>query len=181
MKLTVTIPPAQLRDFIPSAETLAEAMGQGIETLLRAHLHARDRARPPRGNMPKSSFYANAADTIDTRIEGASATVEIGQTGVSLHYYGGVIYPTGGRKALAIPKHPAVHDEKPSTFDPGRTRLTLVWNKMKKVGVLKSKDAGEVFFLLIPRASIPADETVLPNDNDIAQAAIAEAERLIKK
>jgi hypothetical protein len=52
---------------------------------------------------------------------------------------------------------------------------------MKKAGVLKSKDAGEVFFLLIPRATIPADETVLPNDNDIAQAAIAEAERLIKK
>ncbi len=175
MKLTI-VPPI---DALPADEELADMARSGIEELFKNHLLARNDSRPSRGTMPKSSFYAHAAESVTSSIDGNVAEITIGQKGVALHYYGGVILPTNGRKALAIPKHPAVHDEKPSTFDPSRQILALVWQKGKSAGVLKHKETNEVYFLLIPRATIPADETVLPTESATYEAAAKAMESIL--
>ena len=175
MKLTI-VPPI---DALPADEELADKARSGIEELFKNHLLTRNNSRPTRGAMPKSNFYADAAESVTSSIDGNIAEITIGQKGVALHYYGGIILPTNGRKALAIPKHPAVHDEKPSAFDPSRQILALVWGKGKSAGVLKHKETNEVYFLLIPRATIPADETVLPTESATYEAATQAMESIL--
>lgn len=76
-----------------------------------------------------------------------------------------------GAKALAIPKHPAVHNQKPSEMDPSRQILKLIWPKGKSAGTLRHKDSGEVYFLLVSKANIPADRSVLPTEAAMQDAA----------
>lgn len=169
MKLKLTFhPPASL---LPPAEELADAGRFGIEALLRRHLRERHDSRPPRGAMPRSSYWDEAASSVRSSVSGNSALIWIDQVGVALHFYGGIVLPTNGRKSLAIPKHPAVHDEKPSAFDPSRQILSLVWPKGKKAGTLRHKQSGAVYYLLVPRAKIRPDETVLPTEEKMLDAA----------
>ena len=112
-------------------------------------------------------------------VEGAKAVVEVGAEadGAALHYYGGIVYPKQGKKALAIPVNPAVWDRKPSEFDPDRSRLSLAWPKGATAGTLRDKKTDEVYYLLVAKATMKADPTVLPDDNTIASAVLAEIER----
>lgn len=169
MNLKFTIPTVD--DLLPRAEELADAWRFGIEVLIKKHLIARDESRPPNGLMPKSGFYANAAGAVRSSSSGNKAVVEIDQKGVALHFYGGIILPTNGHKALSIPKHPAVHDKKPSEFDPSRQILSLVWPKGNSAGTLRHKESGAVYYLLIPKATIPADPSVLPSEAEMLDAA----------
>lgn len=84
-----------------------------------------------------------------------------------------------GAKALAIPKHPAVHDQKPSEMDPSRQILKLIWPKGKSAGTLRHKDSGEVYFLLVSKANIPADRSVLPTEAAMQDAATKAMESII--
>lgn len=177
MTLKIHISPAV--DVLPPAEELADAGRFGIEVLVKNHLLARNDSRSSRGTMPKSSYYAHAAESVSSSVKGNKAEVTINQRGVALHYYGGIVLPTNGRKALAIPKHPAVHDEKPSTFDPSRQILKLIWPKGSSSGTLRHKNSGEVYFLLISKANIPADRSVLPTEAAMHEAATKNMESII--
>lgn len=169
MNLKFTIPTVD--DILPRAEELADAWRFGIEVLIKKHLIARDESRPPNGLMPKSGFYTNAAGAVRSSSSGNKAVVEIDQKGVALHFYGGIVLPTNGHKALSIPKHPAVHNKKPSEFDPSRQILSLVWPKGNSAGTLRHKESGAVYYLLIPKATIPADPSVLPSEAEMLDAA----------
>ena len=177
--MTVTIHIDVPRDVLPSAEELADAGRQGMEVLVKEHLLARNESRPKRGLMPKSNYYADAAKAVTSTVSGKRAEVVIDQTGISLHYYGGIVLPTKGR-ALAIPKHPAVHDQKPSEMDPARRLLQCVWPKGKNIGVLKNKATDEIYYLLIKKASIPADKTVIPTEEALHEAAKKAINSIIK-
>jgi hypothetical protein len=177
MTLKIHISPAV--DVLPPAEELADAGRYGIEVLVKNHLIARNGSRPQRGAMPKSNFYANAARSVTSSVNGNKAEVTINQLGVALHYYGGIVLPTNGRKALAIPKHPAVHDQKPSEMDPSRQILKLIWPKGSSAGTLRHKDSGEVYFLLVSKANIPADRSVLPTEAAMQDAATKAMESII--
>lgn len=170
MTLKIHISPAV--DVLPPAEELADAGRSGVEVLVKNHLIARNGSRPQRGAMPKTNFYDDAARSVTSRVNGNKAEVTINQVGVALHYYGGIVLPTNGRKALAIPKHPAVHDEKPSGMDPSRQILKLIWPKGKSAGTLRHKDSGEIYYLLVSKANIPADRSVLPTEAAMHEAAV---------
>jgi hypothetical protein len=175
MKLTVTIPPAQLRDFIPSAETLAEAMGQGVFTLVKGHLAARNGRTSRRAGFPKSHYWAEAAKAVrGPTVSGSTATIEIDKEGVALHYYGGTVKPK--KKALAIPLSPLVADIWPSEAP---SNLDLFWPKNSPHGFLKDSNTSELLYLLVPHVRITADPTVLPEEGKIAAAALDAAESLL--
>lgn len=172
LALKVHIPP----DLIIDSHTAAEAAERGVFNCVRAHLDRRNETAKHRDGMPRSNYWATRP--VASHVEGAKAVVEVGaeSDGAALHYYGGIVYPKQGKKALAIPVNPAVWDRKPSEFDPDRSRLSLAWPKGATAGTLRDKKTDEVYYLLVAKATIKADPTVLPDDNEIVNAAIAAIE-----
>ena len=172
MQLRIVIPPnAELP--IPDDRTLAEAGARGMMNLIYSHLIRRNSSSRRRAGMPKSDYWADAADSMKVEPGGSpsSATVTIDKEGAALHYYGGTVYPTGGKKALAMPVNPAVWDQWPAEFDPSREKLSLVWPKGSKTGTLRDKDTGEPYYILMAHATIPADRSVLPEEDALHSAA----------
>ena len=163
-----------LGDMVPDSREASQAAARGIHRLVVRHLRARNMSRPARENgMGHSNYWSIAADA--TRVEGNVVTVS--KEGAALHYYGGTVLPRAGKKALAIPKHPKVSDQNPKEFDPSRTLMRLVWKKGKKAGTLRDAKTGDILYLLVPKAKIHADPTVLPDDDkmiDAARAAISD-------
>lgn len=180
MRIPITIamkPNAELP--LPDTRTLAEAGAAGMMDLIYNHLIRRNSTSRHRAGMPKSDYWADAADSMQVNVEGGKGVVTIDKEGAALHYYGGVVYPTGGRKALAIPVHPAVWDQRPAEFDPSREKLSLVWPKGEKTGTLREKDTNEPYYILVAHATIPADRSVLPDDNALSDAARAAMESIL--
>lgn len=162
MKLVV-VPPVRIDAL--NEEFLAQAAARGILDLTREHLRARN-ARSSSGVMPKSNYYADAAESVTVGTDKNSATVTIDKEGVALHYYGGTVKPK--KKALAIPKSPIVAGVWPSEMGGD---LDLVWPKGKKSGTLRDKVSGEILYLLVPKVTIRADRSVLPSDEAYYAAA----------
>ena len=176
MRLTINIP--QNNDFLPPPRELAQAGGRGISNIVKRHLVDRDRASSPAAGMPRTGYYGDAANSVTTEMNGSVSVVTIHKEGVALHYYGGVVYPTSGHKALAIPQVPAAAGRRPAEIDPSRQQLALVWPKGATAGTLRDKETDDVWYLLVAKATIPADQTVLPTESamtDAANAAIGRA------
>lgn len=184
MHLTIEIPPAQLRDVLPSERELAQAAGEGVRDCIRRHLTDRNmHTAPNRHGLPHSNYWHKAANTVKVEPQGGSRTIvsigaenddpnEPGQ-GVALHYFGGVVYPTGGRKALAIPISTEVAGKNPREVNKLTDGIALVWPKNSSHGFLKDEDTNELLWLLIPKATIKADPTVLPTEDEMRDAGIA--------
>ena len=184
MHLTIEIPPAQLRDVLPSERELAQAAGEGVRDCIRRHLTDRNmHTEPNRHGLPHSNYWHKAANTVKVEPQGGSRTIvsvgtesddpnEPGQ-GVALHYFGGVVYPSGGRKALAIPISTEVAGKNPREVNKLTDGIALVWPKNSSHGFLKDEGTSELLWLLIPKATIKADPTVLPTEDEMRDAGIA--------
>lgn len=167
MILTLKIRP---EDFLPPARVLAEAAGRGVSNAVKRRLVERD-SQGRRDGLPRQGYWGDAASGVTTAVAGAHATITIHKEGVALHYYGGVVYPTAGHKALAIPKSAATVGKRPAEFDPSRIKLALVWPKGKSTGTLRDKTTGDVVYLLVPKATIAPDPAVIPDDTALLDAA----------
>ena len=178
MQLTIKIPPAQLRDILPSERELAEAAGRGVSNIVKRHLVERDR-RGRSDGLPRTGYYGDAASGVTTEISGKTALITIHKEGVALHYYGGVVYPTEGHKALAIPKVAAVAGKRPAEADPDRSKFAIVWPKGKTAGTLRDKETNEVVYLLVPKATIPEDKTILPTEDEMVDAGKSAMEAIL--
>ena len=208
MHLTIEIPPAQLRDVLPSERELAQAAGRGVSNIVKRRLVDRDR-RGRSDGLPRTGYYGDAASGVTTEmsaktalitihkegvalhyygdaasgvtteVNGSRAVVTIHKEGVALHYYGGVVYPTDGHKALAIPKSIQGAGKRPAEADPDRTKFALVWPKGKTTGTLRDKESGEVVYLLVPKATIPEDKTILPTESEMESAGMAAMEAIL--
>ena len=178
MRITVAIKPnAELP--LPDDRTLAEAGARGMMNLIYSHLLRRNASARRRAGMPKSDYWADAADSMKVEAAGKVGVVTIDKEGAALHYYGGIVYPTGGRKSLAIPVHPAVWDQRPAEYDPSHEKLSLVWPKGEKTGTLRDKETGEPYYILVAHATIPADRSVLPTEDALLDAARAAMEAVL--
>lgn len=178
MHLTIEIPPAQLRDVLPSERELAQAAGRGVSNIVKRHLVERD-SRGRSDGLPRTGYYGDAASGVTAEMSGKTALITIHKEGVALHYYGGVVYPTDGHKALAIPKSPATAGKRPKEFDPDRAKLALVWPKGEKAGTLRDKETDEVVYLLVSKATIPEDKTILPTEDEMKSAGMAAMEAIL--
>ena len=178
MHLTLRIPEPATADLLPSENELAQAAGRGVSNAVKSHLVERDsRARPDDG-MPHTGYYGDAAGSVTTGISGKTAVITIHKEGIALHYYGGVVYPTDAR-VLAIPKRADAAGRRPREYDPDRSRLALVWPKGASAGTLRDKTSGDIVYLLVAKAEIPKDETVLPSEGELERAGMSAMEALL--
>lgn len=154
-------------DLVISAKDAADAAAFGVTELITQHLRDRNASSTHPAGFPKSDYWADAADSVQTTVSGSKATVTIEKEGVALHFEGGTVYPK--KKALAIPLDPVVGDVWPSEV-PGE--LDVFWPKNSSHGFLKDPETSDLLYLLVPKATIPADKSVLPSDEQILQAAL---------
>ena len=174
LRLTVKI---TLADLLPPDAVLAQAGARGVSNAIVRHL----RRRPAnRRGFPSSGYWADAADSVSVLPStGGTAAVEISKEGVALHYEGGTVRPKDGGRALAIPLAAEVYGRKPSEWSgfrrgdeaDGDDVLQRFWPKNSAHGFLKHRDTGELYYLLVPRATIKADPSVLPSDGEMLDAA----------
>lgn len=172
--LKITVP----ADILASDHELAQAAGRGISNAVKSHLVERD-SRGRSDGLPRTGYYGDAAGGVTTEVSGSRAVVTIHKEGVALHYYGGVVYPTAGHKALAIPKSIQGAGKRPAEADPDHTKFALVWPKGEKTGTLRDKETDEVVYLLVPKATIPEDKTVLPSDAELESAGMSAMEAIL--
>lgn len=145
---------------IPDAHTAAEAAVRGVEVLIIEHLRNKnDSTKTNRWGMPKTKYYADAAKNVEASVDGATIRVEIDHPGLAMHYEGGTVYPK--KKSLAMPIDPAVAGIWPSEYSRD--------HKLFKTpgGALGDADTGKILYILLPKATIPADQSVLPTDAEI--------------
>lgn len=145
---------------IPDAHVAAEASVRGVEALIIEHLRKKnDGAKPNRWGMPKTNYYADAAKNVEASVDGATIRVEIDHPGLAMHYEGGTVYPK--KKALALPIDPAVAGIWPSEYSRDHQLFKTPG------GALGDADTGKILYILLPKATIPADPSVLPTDTEI--------------
>lgn len=173
LDLKITVP----ADILASDHELAQAAGRGVSNAVKRHLVERD-ARGRSDGLPRTGYYGDAASGVTTEVSGNRAVVTIHKEGVALHYYGGVVYPTDA-KALAIPKSPATAGKRPAEADPDHTKFALVWPKGKTTGTLRDKETDEVVYLLVSKAEIKEDKTVLPTDAELESAGMSAMEAIL--
>ena len=172
--LKITVP----ADILASDHELAQAAGRGVSNAVKRHLVERD-SRGRSDGLPRTGYYGDAASGVTTEVSGSRAVVTIHKEGVALHYYGGVVYPTDGHKALAIPKSIQGAGKRPAEADPDRTKFALVWPKGEKTGTLRDKETDEVVYLLVPKATIPEDKTILPTEDEMKSAGMTAMEAIL--
>lgn len=145
---------------IPDAHVAAEAAVRGVEALIIEHLRKKnDGTKPNRWGMPKTNYYADAAKNVEASVDGATVRVEIDHPGIAMHYEGGTVYPK--KKALALPIDPAVAGIWPSEYSRDHRLFKTPG------GALGDADTGKILYILLPKATIPADPSVLPTDTEI--------------
>ena len=145
---------------IPDAHVAAEAAVRGVEALIIEHLRKKnDGTRPNRCGMPKTNYYADAAKNVEASVDGATIRVEIDHPGLAMRYEGGTVYPK--KKALALPIDPAVAGIWPSEYSRDHQLFKTPG------GALGDADTGKILYILLPKATIPADPSVLPTDTEI--------------
>ena len=174
LDLKITVP----ADILASDHELAQAAGRGVSNAVKRHMVERD-SRGRSDGLPRTGYYGDAAGGVTTEVSGNRAVVTIHKEGVALHYYGGVVYPTEGHKALAIPKSIKGAGKRPSEIDPDRTKFALVWPKGKTTGTLRDKETDEVVYLLVSKATIPEDKTILPTESEMESAGTAAIEAIL--
>ena len=145
---------------IPDAHVAAEASVRGVEALVIQHLRDKNNAtQPNRYGLPKTNYYADAAKDVAAGVDGNKVNVEISHPGIALHYDGGTVYPK--KKALAVPADPAVAGIWPSEYSRDHQLFKTPG------GALGDADTGKILYILLPKATIPEDKTVLPTDAEI--------------
>ena len=53
------------------------------------------------------------------------------------------------------------------------------WPKGKTAGTLRDKETDEVVYLLVPKATIPEDKTILPTESEMESAGMAAMEAIL--
>lgn len=150
---------------VPDLKIAAQAAARGMEVLIIGHLRQKNDTTSPRAGFPKTDYYADAADSVSCSSAGPVARVEVDHPGLAMHYEGGTVYPK--KKALAIPVDPSVAGIWPSEY----TGMGNKVFKTKSGNALADAETGNVLWILVPKATIPADKSVLPTDDDILGAA----------
>lgn len=166
-------------DIMPRVPEIIQAVARSVSNAVKRNLVEKDGRSQPEEGMPKSGYYGQAANAVTTTVSGNEATINIPKEGIRLHFYGGTVRPGEGKKALAIPKDPKTAGMRAMEYDPTHKKTHLIWPEGSKAGFIVEKkvkgkgkkiDYGKVLYLLVPKATIHADRTVLPNEDTIRKA-----------
>ena len=127
-----------------------------------------DGTKPNRNGLPKTNYYAYAAKNVEASVDGATVRVEIDHPGLAMHYEGGTIYPK--KKALAIPIVAGIWPREANAYA-NEDEYALIWPKNSSHGFIKDVEQNQLLWLLIPKATITADKSVMPTDEETLKTA----------
>lgn len=110
ISISITADAADARAFLVRIEgrirnpkDLNDALGRRLARELQDHFRQRN-AEPNKMGAAKTNFWADVAEATGmTEATAAGATVSVAEPRFRIHFYGGTIRPTGGRKWLTIP------------------------------------------------------------------------------
>ena len=170
--------------------------------LVQAHL-AEKESEGNKNGWPSQHFFGNAARSVSFYGDAAGATVTISQTGFALQYFGGTVRPgksisefTGQpTKYLTIPARAEAYGKRAGEF--GNLKVLFGRNgayalaadeggATKKVRQgredtrserpVKGLEQGTILYWLVKSATIPADRSVLPSDEEFGEVMLATAQ-----
>ena len=158
-------------------ERLHAVAGRAVLNLVKAHLVDRDHTANRLGGK-RTHFYHKAAQSAHEAHDAAHATVTISATGFALQRFGGTVVPVNAR-ALTISIAPEAHGRRASDF-PGAFLCKI---KGKAYIAIKrgKREALQLLFALVRSATIQADASVLPDDEDIHQTAATSVDAFISR
>lgn len=176
---------AMIRTRVGAKAELHEAMAMNVADLVRQHIVKTKKS-------PNTGFWARVAASVTYTFDFGSAEVSIPERGAALRYYGGTVKQKTGGPLLTIPTEnvPVSDGTRLAARDLGLLAFLPSRKPAKKgvVGVLvdaverKSKSgktykvplqrpAGRVRYILMSEVTHKPDPTVLPTDQQIAEAA----------
>ena len=148
--------------------TVAKLSGRIAANRVRGHLEGLASTRH-RSYMPHS-YYATAARMTSGEVDGDTCRVVVaGPAGIRLHYYGGVVKPSGRISAktgkpitrLAIPRRPEAEQRTPADFDD-----LFLWKSkiVGRAGLARRSPNGrlEIYYWLVASVTMKEDHGVLP-------------------
>lgn len=169
---------------IDDEQKAGQGMAEAVRDCIRRHLIDKGlHTAPNRYGLPHTGYWHKAANTVKVESQrGLRAVVSAGAEsedpnapgqGISIHYEGGTVYPK--KKALAIPISPVVAGIWPSEADAlaNEDEYSMFWPKNSSHGFIKDNERGELMWLLIPKATIKADPTVMPTDDQLQDAMMS--------
>ena len=162
---------------------LHEELGNEYARLLVEHFRAKN-AKPNARGFPRSNFWngvagATAFDSADEK--GATVKVSDPYGRPMLHrYFGGVIRPGAGRKALALPVRPEAAGVLPRSG--AIPDLFVLRSKSSGRAFLARRELGalRLYFRLVPFVKQAADPTALPPESVTQDALTAHAETFLR-
>lgn len=175
---------ADLRTRVGATAELHEAMAMNVSDTVRKHIVATKKS-------PNTGFWSRVAASVTHTFSESGAEVIIPERGAALRYYGGTVRQKAGGPLLTIPTKDvpvqngtrlAARDMGLLAFLPSRrakTRGVLVEGepylrtrgKNKGKPGVRPKPGGKLLYILRTETDHKADPTVLPSDQQIAEAA----------
>lgn len=163
----------RVRTVLRSGE-IEKAMGQGTSNLIRSHLSRLSLSRKNKLGGQRTNFYGKAARSVNQKESPGVSIVSINWQGLQQRWLGGPISagkstsPVTGQptKYLTIPAVAAAYGKRASEL----SDLHLLFGKSKKPYAL-ANPSGQIYFKLKPMVSQDADPSVLPTEQEMADAA----------
>lgn len=155
--------------------------------MFRHHFFERDRV-PNRNNWPKTHFYGAVARSVHSTVEGEDVVVSVNQVGIRQRVRGGTIRPRNV-KWLTIANEAEAYGYRARDFTDlrfvpfgpnlaalmeakgGAYRIISVSTSRRSKRV-KNSEEGRVMFWLKKEVYQEGDDTVLPSDQDVINAAL---------
>lgn len=167
-------------------------VGRAASEATRGHFFARDRTHANKSDFPRSHFWTQAAEATAHKVEGDTVLVSVNKPGVVLQFAGGVVEPQTV-KYLTIPVHAEAYGRRAREFDD----LEVAFGKGGKpyglrrearevrdvrqarqprgqAGATAKPPPGPLLYLLVKKATIEPDDSVLPTAEDY-RAAVQDA------
>ena len=124
------------------------------------------------------NYYAGAARSTVGRVDGNNIVVAVDHPGIALRRYGGVIKPGPGKKFLAIP---AKDNPQAQNNSPRRIGDIHFRKNASGGGGRLCDSTGRVFYWLVKKTTHKPDPSVLPTDDDFADAIIPELQHHLER
>lgn len=170
----------ELRSRVGAMAELHEAMGMSVLDLVRLHIVTNKKS-------PNTGWWARVADRAYHTFNADGAEVILPEPGSALRYYGGTVRQRPGGPLLTLPTkdvpgrnqtRAAARDMGVLAFLPSRKPKTAGYlvegeayqTKRGKLGK-RPKKGGKLLYILRTETHHNADPSVLPTDQQIAEAA----------
>ena len=170
---------ADPRDF----ELLRERIAQKGAVLVQRNFAERDQTNENPLGATRTHYWQKAAESTRFEVVPFGAVISVQQDGVHLHWKGGVVRPVNAIW-LAIPVVPEAYD----TYAKHYTRDNLVFvPRNDNLALLIDPDAvssdgtADVIYVLKKYTVHKGDDTVIPSEAELADAAEAFSQRYIDR